>query len=155
MSVTKLLTSAFEVQVKVSSAYVTIGGLNSILWNEDAEDIDITDFDAAGWGSTMPGIRTASVEVEGFRLADSVTGVRDAGQKAVEGAARSNGFASRRDFRIVWKDDDTQFIAFSGYAKNGEFGGGLNEAAPWSASILVDGAPTFTGAMFDPTHVAA
>jgi predicted secreted protein len=152
MAVAKLLTSAFDLRVSENDGltYLTVSGLNNLVMTEEPTDIDITTFDNEGWSSMMPGIKSGMVEAAGFRLADSVTGARDAGQKAVEKAARQNGYAGRRRYRVVWKDDTNQYIDFYGYAKNGQFGGGLNEAAPWSVSVIFDGAPTFSGALFNP-----
>lgn len=146
MSINKFLASEYGVKVLASGVWYTVSGLNSITYAEDAEDVDITDFDGDGWGATMPGIRSASIELEGFRLADLTTGSRDPGQKQVERAARQKGFNGRRLYQLYIRSDEaSSFIQFNGYAKNGEFGGGLNTADPWNASILMDGIPTISG----------
>ena len=148
--ITKLLCSDFGVSVSTSGlAFATVSGLNEITYSEDSSDIDLTDFDGEGWGSTMPGTRKGTLTVAGFRLADSVTGVRDEGQYEIERSARQRGFASRRVYRLFWKTDPTQYLQFNGYAKNGEFGGGLDTATPWAATIGMDGVPTFSGAVWN------
>lgn len=146
------LTQDYDLQISEDSgaSFLTVSGLNSLTFDETPSDIDITTFDNNGWSSMVPGIRTGVVNAAGFRLTDADTGARDAGQKAVEKAARQNGFAGRRLFRLVWKEDTAQYIEFNGYPKNGQFGGGLNAATPWSVTVSLDGAPTFEGAAFSP-----
>lgn len=153
---TKILTSAFAVHVATTAggSYTTISGINNMTWEEDAEEIDVTTFDDGGWKSFMNGEHSAAVTVEGVRLADGTTGVRDAGQKMVEKAARdTTSDGGLRYYRIVWKEDPTQYIQFPAYAKLGTFGGGRNEVSPWSVELRLNGEPTFVGAMFDPDDV--
>lgn len=153
MTISQNLASEYSLRVSENdgSTYITVSGLNSLTFDETPSDIDITTFDNQGWSSMMPGIKSGVVNAAGFRLTDSTTGVRDSGQKAVEKAARANGFAGRRKFRIVWNTaPSTHYIEFYGYPKNGQFGGGLNTATPWSVTVSLDGAPTFEGAAFDP-----
>lgn len=149
MAFEKMLMSGFGLSVSLTSGgtYTTVSGINNLMFNVETADVDTSTFDNNGWASRLAGLKTAGITAEGFRIADSTTGVRDAGQKMVEKAQASG---TLRYWRLFWKTDPTQYIYVTGYAGNGSFGGGLNEATPWNVEVFVDGEPDFVGAMFDP-----
>lgn len=153
MALEKYLVSDLGASISLTSGgtYTTISGINNIMFNVDTADVDTTTFDNNGWASRLAGIKTAGITLEGFRLTDPDNDyARDAGQKMVEKAQVSN---SLRYWKIFLKADPTQYVMVAGYASGGSFGGGLNEATPWSVEVLVDGEPTFVGDHFDPDAV--
>lgn len=145
-------TKEFGLQIMnpVGSVYVPVSGMQSLTWGEDRDDIETTS-DGASYKTYIMGDRDVSVAFEGIRLTDPINNKRDPGQRLVEQAARKDGAAGIRTYRVVHlATATTNYIQLDGYTMNGEFGGGRNEATPWSMNVKPASTPTFVGAMFNP-----
>lgn len=146
MSQTKFLARDIAIEINVAYGsggddYTAIGGLNTLTHSPATETADTTDFDSAGRPEHLVAQRGDSWALAGFALEDVVTGDRDEGQAAVETLAKAIGLDSMGQFRITSPGGNT--ITFLASAEVTLAGGGLNDAAAWSANLTVSGPVTY------------
>lgn len=135
------------------TAWTEVKGINTWGWAEAANEVDITDFDDAGYNSSMNASLKCELSLRGNYLIDAATGARDPGQKLVESAARKLGPTGFLQCKIEPRD-----AALSGSIQGtfrvamGDRGGGNDDKLPWDATLTSVGKPTYSG-IFDPDAV--
>lgn len=104
------------------------------------------------WGSSLYTQRTGSIELNGFYLVESITGIRDQGQLTVEQAGTVVGYSAYRNFRIEMtpiisgvKGTSMGGFTFQGQAALNDMGGNTTDVMPWGATIVFQGKPTGSG----------
>lgn len=116
--------------------WTEIGGLTNFVYNpsENEETADTTTFADEGNYRQEIMQRGATAEIEGFRIADSITGVPDAGQAAAEAQHELLGPESvgKLRFRHVL---DQEWKVWDQTVTVGEIGGETNDKASWSATF--------------------
>lgn len=142
----------FSVSIDLGTTWVEIGGVNTWKWTEELNEVNVTDFDDAGWESDLPATGKAMLTLEGNHLRNPTTGARDAGQIMVEGRSRLRGARSLLQFRVETRDVTAATppvplgsITGTAFAKLTEKGGGVQGKMPWGAEFSVSGKPTFLG----------
>lgn len=154
MAVRKYLARDFSFFMSDDSGatWKTISGLNTWGFSTDSNDEDTSTFDSGAWGSSMYTQRTGSMSLEGFYLVDSVTGLRDGGQLAMEQAATKVGYDAYRLIRVemtplvsgVKAASLGGFYATAQFAM-GDIGGSSTDVEPWAMDVVFDGKPTGSG----------
>lgn len=146
MAVTKYL--ARDTTIEINTAYgsggddfVAIGGLNTLTHSPATETADTTDFDSGGRPEHIVAQRGDSWALAGFALEDVTTGDRDEGQAAVEALGKVIGLSALGQFRVTSPGGNT--ATFLASAEVTLAGGGLNDAAAWSANLTVSGDVTY------------
>lgn len=134
----------------IGANWIPISGLNSWTWTTDTNDADTSDFDNAGWGSSLPVSHTATLTLEGFRLIDSATGARDSGQEECEVATSLLGTGAFRFLRVAARDsldtmDIGHIIVQASLKPSGDLGGGVDDVVPWGIEAAVQGKPIGSG----------
>lgn len=96
--------------------------------------------------------RTGTLELNGFMLVESITGIRDQGQLTIERAATKVGYDAYRNFRIEMtplisgvKGTSMGGFKFQGQAALEDNGGNVTDVLPWNCNILFNGRPTGSG----------
>lgn len=133
-----------------SGSWIPVSGVNTFSVSEDSSDVDVSDFDSSGWGSSFVVTRNMTISVEGFQLVDEATKARDSGQLMCDVAGHLFGQDSFRYFKMeaVKTTDRTSpigHIILLGSFKPGEIGGGMEDANPFSYEIMSQGAPISSG----------
>jgi hypothetical protein len=139
VAITKFLARdlTFEVQDAAGTAWLPIGGLQSIAHSPSSENADTTDFDSNGRARHIPAQRGDSFALTGQALEDVTTGDRDPGQQRCEELALLTGLNAMGSFRITSAGGNIK--TFDGSAEVTLAGGGTNDAATWAATVTVDG----------------
>ena len=143
MAVTKFLARDLTIEVRdaADTAWLPIGGLNSLTHSPSTARADTTDFDSNGRAEHIVAQRGESWTLAGFALEDVATGDRDAGQLRVEELGRARGLNATGSFRITSPGGNT--ITFDASAEVTIAGGGHNDAAAWNAALEVSGEPVY------------
>jgi len=143
MAVTKFLARDLTIEVRDAgdTAWVAIGGLNSLTHSPATSRADTTDFDANGREEHIVAQRGESWTLSGFAMEDVGTGARDAGQERCETLAKVQGLAAMGSFRLTSPGGNT--ITFDASVEVTLAGGGHNDAAAWQASLTVSGDPVY------------
>lgn len=107
--------------------------------SEAEETADTTTFESAGNAEQEKMQKGAKLTVEGFYLADSVTGAQDAGQALVEDWHELLGHLSVRTlrFRHILS---TEWKVWNATATLGAQGGENNDKTTWSVDFVRSGA---------------
>lgn len=133
------------------SSYTAVAGVNKWSWTEDPNEVDITDFDDAGWENSMNASMKEGIKLEGRRLMDATTGAMDPGQKILYTQARILGPKGYAYIKVEPRDAAlTGSIIGKVRVKAGEVGGGNDDALSMSFELMFKGKPTLSG-IFDPT----
>ena len=143
MAATKFLARDLTIEVQtnpVGPVFTPIGGLNSLTHSPSTERADTTDFDSGGRPEHIVAQRGESWTLSGYAMEDVADGTRDAGQAAVETLGNATGTAAVGVFRLTSPGGNTR--EFNASVEVGLAGGGHNEAAAWTATLEVIGAPT-------------
>lgn len=145
MAVTKFLARDLDIAINTgtegSPTWTPIGGLNSLTHAPTSADAETTDFDSNGRAEHMKAERGDTWTLAGYAMEDVATGTRDAGQEAVETLAKAVGLTSTDQFQVTSPGGNTAtFYASAEVTLNS---GGNNDAATWSATVLVTGAVTY------------
>lgn len=136
----KVLARDWVWEIEDQGDYIRIGGIESFSPSPTKSDADGTDFDSQGWEEHQVATRGVSYTLEGFYKEDPDTGLRDAGQEAVEALANRTGRESLGDFRLTSPGGTT--ITFKASADIPTSGGGHNDNTSWSATVRMSGPPT-------------
>lgn len=139
MAITKFLARDLTMEVRdaAGSAWLPIGGLQSITHSPAKTDADTTDFDSNGHARHIPAQRGDSFALAGQALEDVETGDRDPGQERIEALALLTGLGAMGEFRLTSPGGNTK--TFDGSADVTLASGGTNDAATWAATVTVDG----------------
>jgi predicted secreted protein len=140
MAAVKVLARGWkaEIQNPGDSQYVEIKGLNSLTFDSEKNDADITDFDSQGNNEHLVASRGKSLSVEGFYLEDQTTKARDPGQVLVEALADGMGEDSLGNFRLTSPAGTVRYFVASANVTG--IGGGNDDPTAWSAELAVSGA---------------
>lgn len=145
MPITKFLARDLNIDINTGTigapVWTPVGGLNTLSHSPSSSDAETTDFDSNGRAEHMKAERGDSWALAGFSLEDVTTGVRDAGQEAINVLGRATGLTSLAQFRITSPGGKT--ITFMASAETTLHGGGNNDAASWAANLTVSGAVTY------------
>lgn len=137
---------SFEVESAVANTWVEVGGIVSIGWDRTKTEEDTADFQTDGWAESMVLERGRSFSLEGRYLTDVTTGAtlgdRDAGQLRMETLSALIGPAAEGRVRITDPAGDTYIHRATMDA--GPTIGNKGAISGWSASVTVQGAPTYT-----------
>lgn len=133
-----------QVQAADGVTWLAVAGRNNITINasENEEVTETTDMDSGGEYEGVPTQRGASIEVEGFLMADHLTDAEDPGQARCMELATKKGYEGlgairfRRPAATTWKV--WQEAIFSA----GEQSGGNNDVISWSCTVTRSGAST-------------
>lgn len=133
-----------QVESETPGTWLGIGGLNSGTFNpsEGEEETDTTEFASDGEAEQEIMQRGASVELEGFKKLDNITGAGDPGQARCEDLATKKAAASlgsirfRHPLNTVWK------VWPQATFSSGEQGGGNNDKTSWAMTIKKSGQST-------------
>lgn len=140
----KVLARHFRPEINTGTEatpnWVPIKGITNISPTFNKNDADTTDFDADGWLTHLVASRGAGLQLQGQRVEDGDTGVRDPGQEAVEELGWAMGHASLKLFRMV-RPDATVMIQGQVSAEVTPYGGGNDDPAGWSATLTFAGEP--------------
>lgn len=142
--------NARDMVVQISDGAATpvwteIGGLVSFKFDPSKEEktADTTTFQSGGNYEQEVMQRGAEISVDGLRIADSATGVPDAGQLAVEVLHTKFGPASRGSIRFRHLLDTTWKV-WSATTTLGAQDGKTNDKLGWQAGFSRCGASTTT-----------
>lgn len=107
--------------------WVGVGGLQEggVNPSENEEAEDTTTWDDDGNYSQEIMQRGASLNLKGRAIADTTTGVRDAGQAQVNIAATKVGAESQVDIRFRYPNE-TEWVTWTATVSRGEEAGGTN-----------------------------
>jgi hypothetical protein len=132
----------FEIEdVATPATWIEIGGINTFSKSHDEETAETTTFASEGQAESQKMEISKELEIEGFRLRDSVSGALDAGQAMVETLSERLGEASLGKIRYAHKDDD-EWQVWTAHVNLGDQGGGNNDKTSWSATFTRSGADT-------------
>lgn len=132
----------FEIEdVATPNTWIEIGGVNTFSKSHDEETAETTTFASGGQAESQKMEISKELEIEGFRLRDSVTGALDPGQAMVETLSERLGEQSLGKIRFAHKDDD-EWQVWTAHANLGDQGGGNNDKTSWSATFTRSGADT-------------
>lgn len=137
MAVTKVLARDWVLEIKNSSGYTRIKGLNTLSFSNSKNDTDTTDFDSQGATEHLVTSRSQEISAEGFYLVDKTTKKRDEGQQAVEALAELIGPESLGEFRLTSPAGTMK--TFLASANIGDIGGGNDDATTWGVTLTVSG----------------
>lgn len=143
MAVTKVLARKWKVEIGTPvelPVFSAIGGLNTLTFSNDKEDVDTTDFDNDGRPEHQVAQRSNELSVEGFYLEDATTKARDAGQELVETAGQAIGASSLYPIRLTSPGGTVK--TFEASVNVGDVGGGNNDATSWGATFTISGGIT-------------
>lgn len=147
MAVTKVLARGFDFEVDdglETSSFLAIGGINTFSVSPSKNDAETTDFDSEGWAEHLVASRGLEIELEGYYMEDEEDGTRDEGQERIEEVAELIGAESIVPFRMTTPGGTT--IAMNVSVNASPFGtstgGGNDDPAGWSATLVVSGKPT-------------
>jgi hypothetical protein len=130
----------FEIEDFASpGTWIAIGGLNTFSKSHDEETAETTTFASDGQAESQKMEISKSLQIEGLRLRDSVTGALDSGQAKVEALAERLGEESLGQLRFAHKDDTTWEV-WTVHVNLGDQGGGNNDKTSWSATFTRSGA---------------
>lgn len=142
----------FAISENSGVTWLTISGINTWSFTIDSNSEDTSTIDNGAWGSSLYTQRTGSMSLEGFKLLDAVTGVRDQGQLACEKASTKVGYEAYRDFRIRCVPTSGGVpttpigqLTFTGQAAMGDLGGSSTDVEPWQMEIMMEGQPVGSG----------
>lgn len=121
--------------------WITIGGLNTFSKGHDEETTDTTTYASQGQAESQKMQIGKTLNLEGLRLRDSVTGVINPGQAKVEALSERLGEDSLGRIRFSHKNDTTWEI-WTAHVNLGDQGGGNNDKTSWSATFTRSGAGT-------------
>jgi hypothetical protein len=134
-----------QVPDPVTPTWVEVGGLTTATVNlgENAEEVDVTDFDSEGAYESEVLQRGATIALEGRLLKDDTTGEGDPGQAQVTSNAGPSalGVASLHQYRHRYPMD-TEWRVWTATTVLGEQGGGTNEKVGFAATIRRSGQST-------------
>lgn len=123
-----------------TGVYTTVGGLDTLGYAPNTATADATTFETAGWTRQVTVSRGVTVTASGKALYDAA-GAKDPGQAFVEGLGEGIGADALGTFRIELPSGD--FITFDAIVTDvTPFGGGVNGLAEWSATLIMNDAPT-------------
>lgn len=132
----------FEIEdVATPNTWIEIGGVNTFSKSHDEETAETTTFASGGQAESQKMEISKELEIEGFRLRDSVTGALDPGQAMVETLSERLGEQSLGKIRFAHVDDD-EWQVWTAHANLGDQGGGNNDKTSWSATFTRSGADT-------------
>lgn len=141
MAVAKVLGRDFSLYINtgtdVAPVWTKISGIETLTFSSSKNDVDITDFDSAGWKEHMVVSRSRNLSVEGFYLVDPDTGTRDVGQEAVEAAAVLMGADSLSQYKLVYPSGSAK--TFHASANMKDVGGSKDDTASWGVDLTVSG----------------
>lgn len=140
MAVTKVNARDWTVEVLAADdiTWVEVGGITSIGFDHESQEVDTTDFDSAGTSEHEVMERGRTYTLEGHFLEDPATGARDTGQARVETLGAQVGAASVDSFRITSPGGTVESFAAS--VRLGSKGGGNNDKTSWAATLKRSGA---------------
>lgn len=143
MAVTKFLARDLVIEVRDAgdTAWVAIGGLNSLTHSPATSRADTTGFDSNGREEHIVAQRGETWTLAGFAMEDVGAGTRDAGQERVEDLGKLRGLDAQGSFRVSSPGGNT--ITFDASAEVTLAGGGHNDAAAWQAVLTVSGEPVY------------
>ncbi|CAL9504054.1 phage tail tube protein [Streptomyces sp. enrichment culture] len=132
----------FEIEdVATPNTWIEIGGINTFSKSHEEETADTTTFASEGQAESQKMQVGKQLEIEGFRLRDTVGGTLDPGQAMVETLSERLGEASLGKVRFAHKDD-TSWEVWTAHVNLGDQGGGNNDKTSWSATFTRSGANT-------------
>lgn len=126
----KVLARNYTLEVYDGTAYVEIGGLNSITISSDKESTDTTTFATAGAAEHLATQRAKTISAEGFEEFDSDTQEQDAGQTEVERLANIVGFDAEATLHILHNNSGREKW-LNGTFNLADIGGATNDASTW------------------------
>lgn len=133
-----------QVQAADGVTWLAVAGRNNITINpsENEEVTETTDMDSDGDYEGVPTQRGASLEIEGYLMADHITDAADPGQARCMELADAKGYAGlgalrfRRPAGTSWK------VWPEAIFSTGEQSGGNNDVISWSCTVTRSGAST-------------
>lgn len=133
-----------------SATWIPISGINEWGWEEDTNDEDVSDFDNAGWNSSIAVSKGATLSLNGWYLIDEATGVRDTGQSTAETAAHKLGQLGFRGMRVRARDTADTInlgsITVQASLKMSEnYGGSTDDVQKFAVECMVQGRPVGSG----------
>lgn len=137
------LTRELNTGTDAVPVWTSIGGLNSLTFDDEKTDTDDTDFDSNGWAEHKVAQRAKSITCEGFYVEDNVTGARDAGQEALAALGEAVGYDSTKQFRVTTPGGNRVTYRVSARVTS-PAGGGLNDNSGFTAELTVSGKPVST-----------
>jgi hypothetical protein len=143
MTVTKFLARDLVIEVRDAgdTAWLAVGGLNSLTHSPATARADTTGFDSNGREEHIVAQRGETWSLAGFAMEDVSTGSRDAGQSRVEDLGKLRGLNAMGEFRLTSPGGKT--ITFDASVEVTLAGGGHNDAAAWQAVLTVSGEPVY------------
>ncbi len=121
--------------------WIAIGGINTFTKGHDEETTDTTTFASGGQAESQKMQIGKTLQIEGVRLRDDVTGAIDSGQAKVEALSERLGELSLGRVRFSHKNDTT-WLVWTAHVTLGDQGGGNNDKVSWSATFTRSGAET-------------
>ncbi|NUK22072.1 phage tail tube protein [Streptomyces lunaelactis] len=135
----------FEIEIFASpGTWQPIGpkGIETCEPGFDYETADTTTFGSNGQAEGQNMQISKTMQLEGKRLRDKVTGAIDTGQAMVEAQAERLGDDSLIGWRFAHKDDTTWIVWPQAYFQLGAQGGGTNEKGKWGVTVNRSGPST-------------
>jgi hypothetical protein len=122
-----------------NAGWVDVGGIESFTFSGEATEADTTTFESGGNAEHLISKRARSLKLTG-KYKESVAGVQDAGQAAVETLASKIGGESIGQFRLTSPNGRAR--TFYGSASIDSTGGEHDKETKWEATIKVSGPVT-------------
>lgn len=117
--------------------WTAIHGITGITHAPSTNRADTKNFDSAGREEHKVTRRGDTFTIAAQRLEDEGDGSRDAGQEAIETAAKAVGTAAEKQYRLTSPGGNTK--TFIATAQVTVFGGNTDDVATWSAELVVTG----------------
>jgi hypothetical protein len=150
MAVAKLPARSiiFQVQAADGVTWLSVAGINDFSADPSANSAtaDTTTFDSAGNYEQRVMQRGAMITIAGLRIADTQTGVQDAGQARVDFLGVQTGEASLGSVRFRYGSADPQWKVWTATVDPSAVGGKNNDMATWGAKLTRTAATTLTSA---------
>ena len=134
--------------IQDSQSWIQISGVARWSVSYESTVADLDKFNSNGWGGSIVTSRSGNIRLDGFYLADAVTGARDVGQSLCDLACNGLGFHGLRGFKIEAYDDNlaaTGAITGSGIFAAIPNGGITSTTLPWGIQIELKGIPVGSG----------
>jgi predicted secreted protein len=137
----------FQVLAADGTTWNTVTGITtaSIKWDDQEQNVDITTYDDAGAYSQEIMQRGASLQIQGRKKQDSVTGVYDVGQARLDTLATTVGVSSQGSIRFRYPVETT-WRNWTATVTRSDEGGGSNDKVGFSYTVMRCGAQTTTAA---------
>ena len=141
---TRQSTFSINTGTDATPVWTPIGGLTSLSRDNPVTTAEGNTFDSGGWDKSLKSRMGLAFNIEAKYLVDAASGVRDPGQEAVELQNAQIGTNGLKKYQF--KDGSTggDVLTITGHVSGGFTGGGVDDNAGWSATIVANGAPVVT-----------